>query len=191
MAGSRSRPEHQQPRSSVHWSNMGHAGAPAPPTLASDDSSKLIEVHAQKLSCPSFTRVQIRDELSAAEIRHQMSGDCGLALARLSENDLDASSSFPGSTPCGPRGLCSRRALSSLPTRCFCQANSGLRSAGCLFRRALLYSLVGWFFTTSRLRSVGGDTFRGVQMSRAGVLAGAAARLISSIRFLPLRRSSP
>lgn len=52
------------------------------------------------------------------------------------------------------------------------------------FRTALLYSLVGWFFSNVAPSTVGGDIFRGVQLSRAGVPAGAAARLIVSIRFL-------
>ena len=52
------------------------------------------------------------------------------------------------------------------------------------FATALLYSLVGWFFSNLAPSTVGGDIFRGVQMSRAGVPAGAAARLIISIRFL-------
>ena len=52
------------------------------------------------------------------------------------------------------------------------------------FPTALLYSLVGWFFSNVAPSTVGGDIFRGVQMSRAGVPAGTAARLIISIRFL-------
>jgi uncharacterized membrane protein YbhN (UPF0104 family) len=52
------------------------------------------------------------------------------------------------------------------------------------FPTALLYSLVGWFFSNVAPSTVGGDIFRGVQLSRAGVPAGAAARLIISIRFL-------
>jgi uncharacterized membrane protein YbhN (UPF0104 family) len=52
------------------------------------------------------------------------------------------------------------------------------------FATALLYSLVGWFFSNIAPSTVGGDIFRGVQLSRAGVPAGTAARLIVSIRFL-------
>jgi glycosyltransferase 2 family protein len=52
------------------------------------------------------------------------------------------------------------------------------------FPTALLYSLVGWFFSNVAPSTVGGDIFRGVQLSRAGVPAGTAARLIISIRFL-------
>ncbi|MEO8454594.1 MAG: lysylphosphatidylglycerol synthase transmembrane domain-containing protein [Sphingomicrobium sp.] len=52
------------------------------------------------------------------------------------------------------------------------------------FATALLYSLVGWFFGNLAPSTVGGDIFRGVQLSRSGVPAGAAARLIISIRFL-------
>ena len=42
------------------------------------------------------------------------------------------------------------------------------------FPTALLYSLVGWFFSNVAPSTVGGDIFRGVQMSRAGVPAGTA-----------------
>jgi glycosyltransferase 2 family protein len=52
------------------------------------------------------------------------------------------------------------------------------------FPTALLYSLVGWFFSNVAPSTVGGDIFRGVQLSRVGVPAGVAARLIISIRFL-------
>jgi len=52
------------------------------------------------------------------------------------------------------------------------------------FATALLYSLVGWFFSNLAPSTVGGDIYRGVQLSRAGVPAGAAARMIISIRFL-------
>src|SRR4051812_3848837 len=52
------------------------------------------------------------------------------------------------------------------------------------FPTALLYSLVGWFFSNVAPSTVGGDIFRGVQLARVGVPAGAAARLIISIRFL-------
>ncbi len=52
------------------------------------------------------------------------------------------------------------------------------------FTTALLYSIVGWFFSNIAPSTVGGDIFRGVQLSRAGVPAGIAARLIISIRFL-------
>jgi glycosyltransferase 2 family protein len=52
------------------------------------------------------------------------------------------------------------------------------------FATALLYSLVGWFFANVAPSTVGGDIFRGVQLSRVGMPVGAAARLIVSIRFL-------
>ena len=55
---------------------------------------------------------------------------------------------------------------------------------GVPFATALLYSLVGWFFSNLAPSTVGGDIFRGVQLSRVGVPAGTAARLIVSIRFL-------
>src|SRR5206468_10974865 len=52
------------------------------------------------------------------------------------------------------------------------------------FASALLYSIVGWFFSNIAPSTVGGDIFRGVQLSRVGVPAGIAARLILSMRFL-------
>src|SRR5437762_367143 len=52
------------------------------------------------------------------------------------------------------------------------------------FATALLYSLVGWFFSNVAPSTVGGDIFRGVQLSRVGMPAGAAARVILSIRLL-------
>src|SRR5438067_8089604 len=52
------------------------------------------------------------------------------------------------------------------------------------FATALLYSLVGWFFSNVAPSTLGGDIFRGVQLSRVGVPVGTAARLILSIRLL-------
>lgn len=52
------------------------------------------------------------------------------------------------------------------------------------FGTALLYSLVGWFFSNIAPSTVGGDVFRAVQFARAGVPAGAAVRLIIAIRVL-------
>ena len=52
------------------------------------------------------------------------------------------------------------------------------------FATALLYSLVGWFFSNVAPSTVGGDVFRGVQLSRAGMSLGAAVRLIVAIRVL-------
>src|SRR6266700_1427303 len=52
------------------------------------------------------------------------------------------------------------------------------------FATALLYSLVGWFFSNVAPSTVGGDIFRGVQLSRVGMPVGAAARVILSIRLL-------
>ena len=49
---------------------------------------------------------------------------------------------------------------------------------------ALLYSLVGWFFSNVAPSTVGGDVFRAVQLSRAGMTAGAAARVVISQRAL-------
>jgi glycosyltransferase 2 family protein len=53
-------------------------------------------------------------------------------------------------------------------------------------RTALLYSLVGWFFSNVAPSTVGGDLFRGVQLSRAGTPVGAAVRIILAIRLLSL-----
>jgi glycosyltransferase 2 family protein len=52
------------------------------------------------------------------------------------------------------------------------------------FGTALLYSLVGWFFSNVAPSTVGGDFFRGVQLSRAGMPLGAAVRLIVAIRAM-------
>jgi glycosyltransferase 2 family protein len=51
---------------------------------------------------------------------------------------------------------------------------------------AFLYSLVGWFFSNVAPSTVGGDIFRGVQLSRVGTPLGAAVRVILSIRLLSL-----
>lgn len=53
-------------------------------------------------------------------------------------------------------------------------------------RTALLYSLVGWFFSNVAPSTVGGDIFRGVQLSRVGTPVGAAVRVILAIRLLSL-----
>lgn len=52
------------------------------------------------------------------------------------------------------------------------------------FVTALLYSLVGWFFSNVAPSTVGGDVFRGVQLSRVGVPVGQSVRLIIAIRLL-------
>ena len=49
---------------------------------------------------------------------------------------------------------------------------------------ALLYSLVGWFFANLAPSTIGGDVFRGVQLSRVGMSVGAAARVIIAQRAL-------
>lgn len=51
---------------------------------------------------------------------------------------------------------------------------------------AFLYSLVGWFFSNVAPSTVGGDIFRGVQLSRVGTPIRAAMRVILSIRLLSL-----
>ncbi|NUT01514.1 MAG: flippase-like domain-containing protein [Sphingomonas sp.] len=52
------------------------------------------------------------------------------------------------------------------------------------FGTALLYSLVGWFFSNVAPSTVGGDIFRGVQLSRVGLPIGTAVRVILSVRVL-------
>lgn len=52
------------------------------------------------------------------------------------------------------------------------------------FRTALRYSFVGWFFSNVSPSTVGGDVFRGVQLSRLGMSPGGAARLVFAIRIL-------
>jgi glycosyltransferase 2 family protein len=52
------------------------------------------------------------------------------------------------------------------------------------FATALLYSIVGWFFSNVAPSTVGGDIFRGVQLARVGVPVGTAARLVLSMRLL-------
>jgi uncharacterized protein (TIRG00374 family) len=51
---------------------------------------------------------------------------------------------------------------------------------------AFLYSLVGWFFSNVAPSTVGGDIFRGVQLSRVGTSVGRAVQIILSIRLLSL-----
>ena len=52
------------------------------------------------------------------------------------------------------------------------------------FGTALLYSLVGWFFSNVAPSTVGGDIFRGVQLSRAGMPVGTAVRVVLAVRVL-------
>ena len=51
---------------------------------------------------------------------------------------------------------------------------------------AFLYSLVGWFFSNVAPSTVGGDIFRGVQLSRVGMPVGTALKVILSIRLMSL-----
>ena len=51
---------------------------------------------------------------------------------------------------------------------------------------AFLDSLVGWFFSNVAPSTVGGDIFRGVQLSRVGTPVGTAVKVILSIRLLSL-----
>lgn len=53
-------------------------------------------------------------------------------------------------------------------------------------RTAMLYSLVGWFFSNVAPSTVGGDIFRGIQLSRVGTPVRAAVRVILAIRLLSL-----
>lgn len=53
-------------------------------------------------------------------------------------------------------------------------------------RTAMLYSLVGWFFSNVAPSTVGGDIFRGVQLSRVGTPVGTAVRAVLAIRLLSL-----
>ena len=53
-------------------------------------------------------------------------------------------------------------------------------------RTALLYSLVGWFFSNVAPSTVGGDIFRGIQLSRVGTPVSAAVRVVLAIRLLSL-----
>jgi uncharacterized protein (TIRG00374 family) len=52
------------------------------------------------------------------------------------------------------------------------------------FVTALMYSLVSWFFSNVAPSTVGGDVFRGVQLSRVGMSRGSAARLVVATRTL-------
>jgi glycosyltransferase 2 family protein len=54
------------------------------------------------------------------------------------------------------------------------------------FGTAFLYSLVGWFFSNVAPSTVGGDIFRGVQLSRVGTPVATAVKVILSIRLLSL-----
>lgn len=49
---------------------------------------------------------------------------------------------------------------------------------------AMLYSLVGWFFSNVAPSTIGGDIFRGVQLSRVGLSLGSAIRVILAVRVL-------
>jgi glycosyltransferase 2 family protein len=52
------------------------------------------------------------------------------------------------------------------------------------FGTALLYSLVGWFFSNVAPSTVGGDIFRGIQLSRVGLSIGTAFRVVLAVRVL-------
>jgi len=54
------------------------------------------------------------------------------------------------------------------------------------FGTAVLYSLVSWFFSNVAPSTVGGDVFRGIQLSRVGTPVGAAVRVVLTIRLLSL-----
>lgn len=54
------------------------------------------------------------------------------------------------------------------------------------FSGALIYSLVGWFFSNLAPSTVGGDLFRGAQLSRQGAPVGIAVRAIVTMRLVSL-----
>lgn len=54
------------------------------------------------------------------------------------------------------------------------------------FPVSLLYSLVGWFFSNVAPSTVGGDVFRGVQMSRLGTPVQVAVRAVVIMRVASL-----
>lgn len=51
---------------------------------------------------------------------------------------------------------------------------------------AILYSLVGWFFSNLGPSTLGGDLFRSVQLSRVGVPVGSAVRAVLAMRLVSL-----
>ncbi len=55
-----------------------------------------------------------------------------------------------------------------------------------LFSTAILYSLVGWFFSNVGPSTVGGDLFRSVQLSRMGTPVGTAVRAVLAMRLASL-----
>jgi uncharacterized membrane protein YbhN (UPF0104 family) len=54
------------------------------------------------------------------------------------------------------------------------------------FGSALIYSVVGWFFSNLAPSTVGGDLFRGVQAARQGAPMNLAVRAIVSMRLVSL-----
>jgi uncharacterized membrane protein YbhN (UPF0104 family) len=52
------------------------------------------------------------------------------------------------------------------------------------FGTAMLYSVVGWFFSNVAPSTVGGDIFRGVQLSRVGLPVGTAVRIVIAVRVV-------
>ena len=54
------------------------------------------------------------------------------------------------------------------------------------FPTAILYSLVGWFFSNVGPSTFGGDVFRSVQLSRVGIPVGTAVRAVLAMRFVSL-----
>ena len=52
------------------------------------------------------------------------------------------------------------------------------------FGTAMLYSVVGWFFSNVAPSTIGGDIFRGVQLSRVGLSIGSAVRVVLAVRVL-------
>lgn len=54
------------------------------------------------------------------------------------------------------------------------------------FPTAILYSLVGWFFSNVGPSTLGGDLFRSVQLSRVGTPVGTAVRAVLAMRLVSL-----
>lgn len=54
------------------------------------------------------------------------------------------------------------------------------------FMTAMLYSFVSWFFSNVGPSTVGGDLYRGVQLTRVGVPVGTAVRAVLAIRLVSL-----
>jgi uncharacterized protein (TIRG00374 family) len=145
-----------------------------------------IQARAQKLSSfPSLAHVQERD----GQVRLKLAIKCIVTAALLwlafRKVDLGAVSSvLSGLNPLSAAGALLLTGLIIVSDAMLLTVVLRIFERKVPFPTALLYSLVGWFFANVAPSAVGGDIFRGVQLSRAGMPVGAAARLIVSIRFL-------